>query len=155
MLKELLYKIENYLWLVPAIAGYIFSILFNENYCNVILFGDNFLISHLEATLYWILILMIPYLMHYTLRGFHLGNPVFKAIHVVGTLVIIVAFPFLYYSSPMIIDQWHRVTVPPPMFDKWETISIYADSMWVIVILLQVFFMIYGITLVLWNRVRN
>ena len=111
---------------------------------NVILFDGQFLISHFEAAFYWIIILMFPYIMHYALRMRHKGNQVVEILHVILTLAIILAFPFLFNSTPLIMDQWHHLTLPPPMYDKWQSISYTANIMWVGLITVQLAFFIYG-----------
>ena len=144
MRKKLFLRIENLLWLVPAVAGYIFAIFLPEKYCDVLIFGSHFLISHFEATFYWIVILLFPYIMHYALRMRNKGNEVVAIVHIVLTLGIILAFPFVYSSAPLILDQWHHLTLPPPMYDKWQSISYAANIMWSVLVTVQLAFFIYG-----------
>ena len=147
-------RIENLLWLVPATAGYLFAIALPESYCSVMLFDNQFLISHLEATFSWIIILLFPYLMHYALRTQNKRNRTIEAIHIISTLAIVIGFPFLYNSAPLILDQWHHLTVPPPMYERWQNIGNIADIMWIIFVLIQVSFFTYGF-FVLFKKDKN
>ncbi|OIR00668.1 hypothetical protein GALL_171930 [mine drainage metagenome] len=144
MLNKIFLRIENYLIIATALVGYSFAIFFPDNYCNVLLFGGHFLISHMEATISWTIVLFIPFIMHYALRKRKKGDSTILASHVIITLLIIFAFPFLFNTAPLILDEWHHLTVPPPMFDQWQDINYYATLMMIALILIQVLFFLYG-----------
>ncbi len=144
MLKKIFLRIENYLIIATVIIGYSFAIFFPDNYCNVLLFDNHFLISHLEATIWWAIVLFIPFIMHYALRKRKKGDATILAAHVIVTLLIIFTFPFLYNTAPLILDQWHHLTVPPPMFDRWENINYYATLLMLGFIIIQFAFFLYG-----------
>ena len=144
MKKNLILRIENLLLIVPAIAGYFFAIFLPDNYCNVLLFDSNFLISHFEAAIAWTIVLSIPYLMHYALRVCKKMNPIIATIHITLTLFIVLAFPFLYNTAPLILNQWHHLTLPPPMYERWQEVSGIADILWIGMIIVQLGFFIYG-----------
>jgi hypothetical protein len=144
MKKDLILRVENLLLIVPAIAGYLFALSFPENYCNVLLFDSHFLISHIEATIAWMIVLMIPFIMHYVLRAYKKDNIIIASLHVALTLIIVLVFPFLYNSAPLILDQWHHLTLPPPMYDYWQKITRIADVLWIMLGTIQIAFFVYG-----------
>jgi len=154
MRKKHFLRVENLLWLVPAVAGYLFAIFLPDKYCDVLIFGSHFLISHFEASFYWVVILLFPYIMHYALRKTNKGNPLVEIAHIALTLALVLGFPFLYNSAPLILDQWHHLTMPPPMYEKWESISYTADIMWSALITVQLAFFIYGF-IVLFTKVEE
>lgn len=144
MLNKIFLRIENYLIIATALVGYSYAIFFPDNYCNVLLFNNHFLVSHMEATISWMIVLFIPFIMHYALRKKKRGDATILASHVILTLLIIFAFPFLFNTAPLILDEWHHLTVPPPMFDRWQDINYYATLMMIAFILIQFLFFIYG-----------
>lgn len=154
MFKYIFIRIENILLIIPAVAGYLFAMFFHDNYCNVLIFDSHFLISHLEATTFWIIILFIPYIMHYAIRKRKKGNLIIALLHIVPTLSIVIFFPFLYYKVPLILDQWHHLTMPPPLYEKWQTITFYANMMWITLILIQLLFFIYGFSILYKKEVK-
>lgn len=137
-------RIENLLLLGPVIAGYLFTAFLEERDCKVFI-GDSALrITHFQATLFWINVLFLPFMLHYILRKktvFHSSVPF---LHVVFTLMIVIVFPFVYESIPAISYRWLDLTTPPPLFEKWESRVHMANFLWLSFLLVQVLFLLYA-----------
>lgn len=142
---ESLLRFENLLIFLPPAIAYLLCIFANSNYCDVILFGDRYVISHLQAGIFWLSILFIPFTFHYVLRKLHKDNLLVAFLHVCATLTIIFYFPIIYATLPPVKTEWRSLTLPPPSFEVWESIVAQANMLWKTFIIIQVAFIIYAL----------
>jgi hypothetical protein len=139
-------RVENLLLFFPAITGYCFTALLHEKYCRVFLWNSIFRITHVEAAIFWIIVLFIPFTIHYILRKRTGYRSFIPALHVFLTLLIIVILPFVYNNVPSISYEWMDLTVPPPLFETWEARMHIANTLWQVLLGIQILFFMYAYT---------
>jgi hypothetical protein len=142
---ESLLRFENLLIFLPAVIAYLLCIFADTNYCDVILFNDHYVISHLQAGIFWVSILFIPYTFHYVLKKSGKDNLLIIFLHVCITLSIVFYLPVIYTQLPPVKFEWELLTAPPPAFEKWKTIVAQANLLWQTFIIVQVVFILYAV----------
>ncbi len=141
--EKLFLRIENYLFLGPAILAAIFIFFTNDNYCKVYLFDHYFVVSHFDAGLFWCSCLSPMFLLHYTLRKKEKRNAVLAWIHILLTLGIVFAFPFLYYQIPFLVEDLRMEFSPTPLYEIWHQKVNFANNLWKLLITVQMIFIVY------------
>ncbi len=149
---ESLLRFENLLIILPPFVAYLLGIFADKSYCNVVLFGDTFIITHYQAGIFWLSILFIPFTVHYVLRQQQKHSLIITFVHVSTSLWIIFSFPYIYNQLPSVKHEWKELTLPPPAFEKWEAIVSEANTLWLTFIAIQVAFLIYAATRVRFSK---
>ena len=126
--EKLFLRIENYFFLGPAILAAIFIFFTNDNYCKVYLFDHYFVVSHFDAGLFWCSCLSPMFLLHYTLRKKEKRNAVLAWIHILLTLGIVFAFPFLYYQIPFLVEDLRMEFSPTQLYEIWHQKVNFANN---------------------------
>jgi len=154
-LRKLFLRIENYLVLAPAFIALVMIIFAEDNYCKVILFDQYFTVSHFDAGLFWCTVLMLPLLLHYLLRKTNKRNKTVARLHVILTLFIVFALPYVYYHTPLLVEEKRFDFLPTPQYEYWQFSIHVAYTLWMILIALQLIFIIYSLFSITSSKYRN
>jgi hypothetical protein len=145
-------RFENLLIFLPPVIAYLLCIFAENQYCDVVLFDNHFIISHLQAGIFWFSILFIPYILHYVLRKTNQSNHFILFLHVVSSLMLIFSLPYIYDKLPPVKSEWKSLTLPPPNFEQWENIIQQANYLWQLFLIVQFVFIIYALTRIFKKR---
>ncbi len=143
--EKLFLRIENQLFLGPAILAFIFIFFRDDNYCKVYLFDHYFIISHFDAGLFWCSCLSPIFLVHYTLRKTKQRNAVVAWVHILLTLAIVFAFPYVYYQTPFLVEDLRLEFSPTPLYEIWHSKINLANNLWKLLLSIQIVFMVYAL----------
>ena len=149
---DYLFRFENFLIFLPPLIAYLLCIFADNQYCDVVLFNNHFIISHLQAGVFWFSILFIPYILHYVLRKKNQSNHFILFFHVISSLMLIFCFPYIYWKLPPVKEEWRNLTLPPPNFEQWENIIQQANNLWQVFLIVQFAFIIYALTRIFKKR---
>jgi len=141
--EKLFLRIENFLFWGPFVLAFIFIFFKEDNYCKVYLFDQYFIVSHFDAGLFWCSCLSPFFLMHYTLRKTNQRNAVAAWVHIVFTLGIVFALPYVYYQTPFLVEDLRLEFSPTPLYELWHSKINLANNLWKILISIQTIFIVY------------
>jgi len=145
MLRKVFLRIENFLLIVPILVSYFFYVFFPDGVLNVVLFDEYITISVIEGSLFLILIFSIPFIFHHVLREKKLRDVAITRLHVVLSIIIIIAIALIYKRAPLVSPEWKNEILPPPIYDKWVYIVHIAYALWQLFIFIQVGFIVYAL----------
>ncbi len=143
-------RIENILLLAPFIFLFLLTSLMPNQYIAIIFFETTLWLSPVEATLVCLILVAIPYLMHYALRHTQKGNIILLDLHVAFSFLLICLLPIAYYQVPLISKRWLKDLSTVPVYEKWVDTMRMVTFFWISYITLQVLFLLY--TIIMFSR---
>jgi len=153
--EKLFLRIENLLFLGPAVLACIFIFFREDNYCKVYLFDHYFIVSHFDAGLFWCSCLSPLFLLHYTLRKTKRRNAVIAWIHIIVTLGIVFTLPYVYYQTPFLVEDLRMEFSPTPLYEIWHQKINLANNLWKLLITVQAIFIVYAFFELTFQRVSG
>ncbi|MDE3235589.1 MAG: hypothetical protein KGO81_06500 [Bacteroidota bacterium] len=142
---KFLSKVENLLIFIPIMVLYVFYAVSPDGYMGMVLDGEYVNISIFELGITLLLLLLIPYIFHYTLRLQIKKATVVAKIHVYVSLAIIVGNGIIYYNTPLISYRWQNEILPPPIYDTWRYSLHLSYALWQLFFIVQIAFVVYAI----------
>jgi hypothetical protein len=144
---------EHLLWLTPII--YIWLTSLNAPIQNFIVFneGNFYLFNFFSALVIFLLVIAIPYFIHRFLRKHDIRSIVISWVHIVPTLLLILSIITIYAYAPSIEISWKNAVLSNPNFMRWVIYNDVALSLFGVLILVQVIYIIYGLIII--NQLRS
>ncbi len=143
---------EHLLWLTPIL--YICLTSINAPIQNFIVFneGNFYLFNFSLALVIFLLIIALPFYIHIYLRKQDLRNIVISWVHIVPTLLIILAIISIYAYAPPIEISWKNAPLSNPFFLQWQIYNKVATTLFEVLIVIQTIYIIYGLSKI--NQLR-
>ncbi len=136
---------EHLLWLTPILYIWLTSI--NAPIQNFIVFNDGnfYLFNFFSALVIFLLIVALPFYMHAYLRQHETRSIVISWLHIVPTLLLILAIITIYAYAPPIEISWRFSTLTNPNFTQWQIYNDVAIALFGTLLIIQVVFLLYGL----------
>lgn len=148
-------RAENLLWIVPILYGLI-SYFTAYSEVAMMYFDDAYFILSFPSVIgIIILILILPFLVHLTLRDINERNFFIAWTHVALTVTMVVALLFIYsYSLPINI-KWRFYVGELPAYKKWMYYNTVAINIIQTFIYVQSIYVCYGVTLIVRHQLMQ
>lgn len=136
---------EHLLRLTPILYIWLTSI--NAPIQNFIVFNDGnfYLFNFFSALVIFLLIVALPFYMHAYLRQHETRSIVISWLHIVPTLLLILAIITIYAYAPPIEISWRFSTLTNPNFTQWQIYNDVAIALFGTLLIIQVVFLLYGL----------
>jgi hypothetical protein len=136
---------EHLLWLTPIIYIWLTSI--NAPIQNFIVFNDGnfYLFNFFSALVIFLIIVALPFYIHSYLRQHETRSIVISWLHIVPTLLLILAIITIYAYAPPIEISWRLSTLTNPNFTQWQIYNDVAIALFGTLLIIQVVFLLYGL----------
>ncbi len=86
---------------------------------------------------------MQPLFIHYFLRKTNCRNTLVANTHIILTLAIIFLLPYVYYHTPLIVENIKNDFLPTPQYERWKFNIRTAYFLWGFLIALQIIFVAF------------
>ncbi len=149
-------RAEHLLWIVPIIYGFIahysaYSEIILVRYKNVF-----HLFSFFNLIAIFLIIMIIPYLIHSAIRKLDIGNNIIAFAHIALSLSLLIGITFIYsVNLPININWYHNNTGELSLYTKWNYYNEMCISLVKVFIIVQLVFSAYGTRLLVTNHILS
>lgn len=143
--KQVSYRLENLLMIVPAIVLLLANIIIQTADLDTHYSSTYFSFSFGNVSFFSWALLIIPFILHLFLKQQNIGNQSFIALHIILSLILIVVILFTYqvYSPTNIVSN--RAFWGIAFQRQWMEATFYTYALLFAQFMLQVIFSIYAL----------
>lgn len=143
--KQVSYRLENLLMIVPAIALLFANIVLKTADLDTHYSSTYFSFSFGGVSFFSWGLLIIPFILHLFLKQQNVGNQSFIALHIILSLILIVVILFTYqiYTPASVVTN--STFFGLPFQRQWMEATFYTYALLAVQFLLQVVFCIYAL----------
>jgi len=149
-------RAEHMLWIVPIIYG---LIAHYSAYSEIILAYYNnlfYLYNFFNIVVIFLLILIIPFLIHIGIRKFEIRNTIIAIAHITISLTIIIGITFIFsVNLPINTDWLYYNSGELSTFTKWNYYNEMCITLFKTFIGVQVVYCIYGTKVLISNYILS
>jgi hypothetical protein len=136
---------EHLLWLTPILYIWLTSINAPIQTFIVLNDGEFYLFNFFSALIIFLLIVALPFYIHFYLRQHQNRSIVISWLHLAPTLLLILAIISIYAYAPPIEISWRSSPLTNPNFSQWQNYNDVAIALFEVLLFIQVIFLIYGL----------
>ncbi|HJV20782.1 MAG TPA: hypothetical protein VJ552_12940 [Sediminibacterium sp.] len=138
-------RAEHLLWMAPVLFVFIIYLSSAVDSMMVFYLGEYFMISYSLITLFFLAVLLVPYLLHILLRRIGARNLVISWLHILLSFLMAASVVFIFNKNLPININWRYHVGELGSFGQWN----YYNSLGLLItrlfIAIQLLFSLYGL----------
>ncbi|TXT31627.1 MAG: hypothetical protein FD136_1462 [Chitinophagaceae bacterium] len=138
-------RAEHLLWIVPLLYGIVTNNSAHVDSVFMYYNGVYFTFGFLMVTFFFLVVLIIPFLLHLYLRKLGERQFILSWLHVAISLLLIMAVLFIFSVNLPINTGWRYHIGELTQFSKWEYYNNMAVIITQIFIAIQILFSVYSV----------